>query len=92
MEYKKHSTITAIQHVYKGSFFFLYILLKRSMWLGKLKASTKKSLYDDNIHVKFLKGNVNFFAEYIFPFPKNAITNCRFPSFLKMTNVSIIFK
>ena len=44
---------------------FLYVLFKRSMLLGKSKASTEKAIHDDNIHVKSLKENVNFFAEHI---------------------------
>ena len=44
---------------------FLYVLLKRSLLLGKSKASTEKAIHDDNIHVKSLKENVNFFAEHI---------------------------
>ena len=47
---------------------------------------------DDAIPVKILKENVNDFAEYIFPFYHHAITTSKFPSFLKMANVTPIFK
>ena len=71
---------------------FLYVLLKRSMLLGKSKASTEKAIHDDNIHVKILKENVNFFAEQISVFYNNAITISKVPYFLKTSNVTPIFQ
>ena len=62
------------------------------MLLGKSKASTEKAIHDDNIHVKILKENVNFFAEHISVFYNNAITISEVPYFLKTTNVTPIFQ
>ena len=41
---------------------------------------------------KILKENVSFFAEYNRIFYNYAITTSKFPSFLKMANVTAIFK
>ena len=71
---------------------FLYVLFKRSMLLGKSKASTEKAIHDDNIHVKILKENVDFFAEHISIFYNNAMTISKVPYFLKTANVTPIFQ
>ena len=39
-----------------------------------------------------MKENVNFFAEYIYTFYNHAITTSKFSSFLKMANITPIFK
>ena len=91
MEYRRHPTFTAIQDADKGSCFF-FVLFKTSMLLGKSKASTEKAIHDDNIHVKILKENVNFFAEQISVFYNNAITISKVPYFLKTSNVTPIFQ
>ena len=54
--------------------------------------SKKKATQDDDIPVEILKENVNFFAEHIHIFYNYATTNSKFPSFLKMANVTLIFK
>ena len=71
---------------------FLYVLFKRSMLLGKSKASTEKAIHDDNIHVKILKENVDFFAEHISIFYNNTITISKVPYFFKTANVTPIFQ
>ena len=74
---------------------FLSVLLKRSM---KSKTSAIKNLckneviHDDDIPAKILKEYLNFFAEYICSVYNNAIPTSKFPSFLKMSNVTAIFK
>lgn len=83
-----------LQHykIYRKEAFFLYVVFKRLMLLGKSKASTKKLLHDDEIHIEILKRNVNFFTQCISIFYSNEITIFKFHSFLKMTNVIPIFK
>ena len=54
---------------------FLSVLLKRPMLLGQSKTSAKtKAIQDEDIPVKILKENVNFFGEYICMFYNYAIT------------------
>ena len=42
---------------------FLSVPLKSSMLLGKPKTSTKKAICRDDVPVRILKENVNFFTE-----------------------------
>ena len=54
--------------------------------------SNKKAIQDNDIPIKILKDNFNFFADYIYIFYNYAITTSKFPSFLKLANVTRIFK
>ena len=92
MKYRRHPIITAIQHAYKRSPFSFSTFEKVDVIREIKNLSKTKAIQDENILVKILKGNVNFFAEYICIFYIYAIAASKFPSFLKMANVSPIFK
>ena len=92
VKYRRYPSITAIQDAYKGSS-FSFSTVERVDVIREIKnLSKKKAIQDDDIPVKILKENVNFFAEYICIFCNHAITTSNFPSFLKMKNITPIFK
>ena len=92
MKYRRHPSIRAIQDPFKGSFFSLSTVEKVDVIREIKKLSIKKAIQDNDIPVKILKDNVNFFADYICIFCKYTITTSKFPSFPKMANVTPIFK
>ena len=79
-----------MQDAYKGSSFSFSTVEKVDV-IRKTENLSKKP-QDDEIPVKILKENVNFFAEYIYTFYNHAITTSKFSSFLKMANITPIFK
>ena len=92
MKYRKHPSITAIQDAYKGSSFSFSTIKKVDVIREIKKLSKKKVIQDNDIPVKILKDNANFFADYICIFYNYATTNSKFPSFLKMEYITPIFK
>ena len=54
--------------------------------------SKKKAIQDDDTPVKILKENVILFAGCICTFCNHAIRTSKFPLFLKMANITPIFK
>ena len=92
MKYRRHPSITAIQDAYKGSSFSFSTVEKLDVIRAIKNLRKKKAIQDDDIPVKILKENVNVLAENIFTFYNHAITTCKFPSFLKMANITPIFK
>ena len=92
MKYRRRPSITAIKDAYKGSSFSFSIFEKVNVINETKNLSKKKAIQDDDIPVKKLKENVNFFSEYICIFYNYAITTSKFPSFLKMANITTIFK
>ena len=54
--------------------------------------SKKKAIQDDDTPVKILKENVILFAGCICTFYNHAIRTSKFPLFLKMANITPIFK
>ena len=81
VKYRRHPSTTAIQDACKVD------VIREIKNLSK-----KEAIHDDNIPVKILKGNFNFFAECICIFYNNARTTSKFPSFLKIANVTPILK
>ena len=92
MKYRRHPSITAIQDAYKERSFSFSTVEKIDVIREIKNLSKKKAIQDDDIPVEILKESVNFFAEYIHIFYNYATTNSKFPSFLKMANVTFIFK
>ena len=92
MKYRSHPSITAIQDAYEGSSFSFSTVEKVDVIREIKNLSKKKAIQDNDIPVKILKDNVNFFADYICIFYNYTITTSKFPSFLKMANVTPIFK
>ena len=92
MKYRRHPSITAIQGVYKQSSFSFSTVEKVDVIREIKNLSKKKAIQDNDIPVKILKDNVNFFADYICIFYNYTITTSKFPSVLKMANVTPIFK
>ena len=92
MKYRSHPSITAIQGAYKGSSFSFSTVEKVDVLREIKNLSKKKAIQDNDIPVKILKDNVNFFADYICIFYNYTITTSKFPSFHKMANVTPIFK
>ena len=82
-KYGRHSCITATQDAYKGSSFSFSTAEKVDVIREIKNLSKEKAIQDDEIPVKILKENVNFFAEYICIFYNYAITTSKFPSFQK---------
>ena len=92
MKYRRDTSITATQDAHKGSFFSFSTVEKVDV-IRKIKnLNKKKTIQDDDISVKILKENVNFFAEYICLLYYHAITTSKFPNLLKMANITPIFK
>ena len=92
MKYRRHPSITVIQDAYKGSSFSFSTVEKVDV-IREIKHLSKRKAIQDDIPVKILlKEGVNFFAESICIFYNYAITTSKFPSFLKMANVTTIFK
>ena len=78
MKYRRYPSITAIQDAYKGSS-FSFSTVERVDVIREIKnLSKKKAIQDDDIPVKILKENVNFFAEYICIFCNHAIISLLF--------------
>ena len=92
MKYRRHPSITAIQNAYKGSSFSFSTVEKVDVTREIQNFSKKKAIQDDGIPVKILKENVSIFAEYICTFCNHTITTSKFPSFLKIANITPIFK
>ena len=92
MKFRRHPSITAIQDAHKGSTFSFSTVEKVDVIREIKNLSKKKAIQDDDIPVKILKENVNFFAECICIFYNYAITTSNFPSFLKIANVTPILK
>ena len=92
MKYRRHSSINAIQDLFKGSSFSFSTVEKVDVIREIKNLSKKKTIYLDDISNKIPKENVNFFAEYIFIFCNNVITFSEFPSYLKIANVNLISK
>ena len=92
MKYRRHPSITAMQDAYKGNSFSFSTVEKVDAIREIKNLRKKKAIQDDDIPVKILKENVNFFAEYICVFYDHAITIFKFLSFLKMANITPIFK
>ena len=90
IKYRRHSSITSLQDAYKGSSFSFSTVEKIDVIREIKHLSRKKVIQDDDIPVKILKETVNFFAEYIYIFYNYAIANSKFPSYLKMANVTPI--
>ena len=92
MKYRRHPSITAIQNAYKGSSFSFSTVEKVDVTREIQNFSKKKAIQDDGILVKILKENVSIFAEYICTFYNHTKTTSKFPSFLKIANITPIFK
>ena len=86
MKHRRHPTIRAIQDVDKESSFSFSIAEKVNVLKEIKNLSKKKAILYDDMPVKILKENVNFFADYICVFCNYAITTS------KMANVTPIFK
>ena len=81
-----------MKDAYKGSSFSFSTVEKvDGIWEIK-NLSKKKAIQDDEIPVKILKENVNFFVEYICILYNYAIKISKFSSILKTANVTPIFK
>ena len=91
MKYRIRPSITAIQDTYIGSSFSFSTVEKADVIREIKNPNKSKVIQDDDIPVKILKKNVNFFAEYICIFYGYAITTSKFPSFPKMANVTPVF-
>ena len=64
VKYRRHPGIATIQDVHKGSS-FSFSTVEKVVAIREIK---KKAIQDDEIPVKILKANVNFFAYYIITF------------------------
>lgn len=93
MKYRRHPIITAIQDPYKGSS-FSFSTAKKVDFIRESKSSAKRRRFRMMIFLsKYWKNFIeNFFTEYICIFYNYAITTPKFPSFLKMENITLIFK
>ena len=67
---------------------FFCIVEKVSVIREIKNLNKKKVIQDNDISVEILKDNVNFFADFICTFYNYTITTSKFPSFLKMVNVT----
>ena len=65
MKYRRHPSITVIQDAYKGSSFSFSTVEKVDVIREIKNHNKKKAIQDDDIPVKILKENVDFFAEHI---------------------------
>ena len=92
MKNRRHPSITAIHNAYKRSSFPFSTVEKVDVIREIKKLSKKKAIQDDDIPVKILKENFNFFAECIYIFYNHAATTSKFPFFLKMANITPIWK
>ena len=93
MKYRRHSSITAIQDASKGNSLSFSTVEKNVDVVRETRnLRKKKAIQNNDIPVKILKDNVNFFADYICIFYNYTRTTSKFHSFLKMANVTPIFK
>lgn len=56
------------------------------------KLNRKKAIQDTDTLVKILKENTDFFAELIYVFFNESIKSPKFPSSLKLANITPVFK
>ena len=82
MKNRRQPSITAIHDAYKRSSFPFSTVEKVDV-ITEIKKLSKK---------KILKENFNFFAEWICIFYNHVRTTSKFPSFLKMANITPIWK
>ena len=81
-----------MQDAYKGSYFSFSAIEKVDVLRETKNLNKKKAIHDDDIPVKILKDYANSFAEHICIFYNNSTTSSKFPLFLKIVNVTPIFK
>ena len=92
LKYRKHPSITAINQAFPNKYFNFSLTEKKGIFDEIIKLKQKKATQDSDIHVKLLKENAYFFAEYLYIFSNKAIKSSRFPSLLKQANIMLVFK
>ena len=92
LKYRKHPSITAINQAFPNKYFNFSLTEKKGIFDEIIKLKQKKATQDCDIHVKVLKENAYFFAEYLYIFSNKAIKSSKFPSSLKQANIMLVFK
>ena len=81
VKYRKHSSMAAINQAFPNKYFNFSIIEKKDFFNQITKLKNKKATQDSNIPVKVLKGNADFFAEYLYIFFNIAIESSNFQNF-----------
>ena len=92
LKYKNHPSIVAINNL-KKNFNFHFSVVSEEDFLKEIKKlNPRKTTQSTDIPIKLLKENSDIFASYLCGLFNQSIKNFEFPSILKNTNITPVFK
>ena len=92
LKYNNHPSIAAIRNANNNSHFHFNEVSVEEVYKEVRKLSTRKSVQSTDIPIRVLKENADIFAGYFCGFFNESIKKSTFPSILKNTNITPVFK
>ena len=91
-KYKNHPSIRAILDKSQNTSFLLKTVSKKDIEKEILNLNVAKASQDSDIPTKIIKKNSDIFSDILFKEFNKSLEICKFPSCLKMANVTPVYK
>ena len=92
VKWRNHPSILAIAKEYKNRANIFFNFVSKEEVLTEIKMlDVSKTIQESDIPVKIIKANENFFAETFCFYFNKALENGKFPSCLKLANITPVF-
>ena len=92
IKYKNHPSTRAVLDRSPNTSFSLKTVSKKDIEKEILNLNVEKASQDSDINTKVIKKNSDIFSDKLFKEFNKSLEICRFPSYLKMTNVTPVYK